>query len=87
MTEKLIEDTEWYYSEFDNYTKEQFIDTIKKIANKNKLPMLDFQNESSLMRHEYFRDVRHLNDEGAHVWTSFISHYLKDSIVVNELEE
>ena len=63
------------------------IDTIKKIANKNKLPMLDFQNESSLMRHEYFRDVRHLNDEGAHVWTSFISHYLKDSIVVNELEE
>lgn len=26
MAERLAEDTEWFYSEFDNYTKQDFID-------------------------------------------------------------
>jgi len=61
------------------------IDTIKMIASKNNIPMFDFQNEPSLMKREFFRDVRHLNDNGAHIWTSFFSHILKDSVRVNEL--
>lgn len=35
MAEKLVQSTEWYYSEFDNYTKEQFIDYFeKKVSDK-----------------------------------------------------
>ena len=36
MAEKLVQSTEWYYSEFDNYTKEQFIDYFeKKVREEN----------------------------------------------------
>lgn len=35
MAEKLVEDTEWFYSEFDNYTKQDFIEYFKKEVEKD----------------------------------------------------
>lgn len=37
MAEKLVEDKEWYYSEFDNYTKQDFIEYFsKKVDEENE---------------------------------------------------
>ena len=32
LAKKLVEDTEWFYSEFDNYTKYDFIEYFTKKA-------------------------------------------------------
>ena len=34
MAEKMVEDKEWFYSEFDNYTKQDFIEYFKKEVEK-----------------------------------------------------
>lgn len=34
MAEMLVEDKEWFYSEFDNYSKEQFKDYFKNLVEK-----------------------------------------------------
>ena len=36
MAEKLVEDTEWFYSEFDNYTKQDIIEYFKKESEKGE---------------------------------------------------
>lgn len=53
------------------------IDTVKQIAKAEDVLFLDFINEPELMKRNLFRDVMHLNDEGAHVWSSFLAHELK----------
>lgn len=35
MAEKMVEDKEWFYSEFDNYTKQDFIEYFKKEVEKD----------------------------------------------------
>lgn len=35
MAEKMVEDTEWFYSKFDNYTKQDFIEYFKKVVDKD----------------------------------------------------
>jgi hypothetical protein len=34
MAERLVEDKEWFYSEFDNYSKEQFKDYFTNLVEK-----------------------------------------------------
>ena len=34
MAEKLVEDKEWFYSEFDNYNQEQFIEYFTNLVEK-----------------------------------------------------
>ena len=36
MAEKLVEDTDWYFSEFDCYTKEDFIKYFTELAEEEK---------------------------------------------------
>ena len=36
MADKLVQDTEWFYSEFDNYTKEDFIKYFEKKVEEDK---------------------------------------------------
>lgn len=36
MADKLVQDTEWFYSEFDNYTKEDFRQYFEKKAEEDK---------------------------------------------------
>lgn len=57
------------------------LDVAKSIAKKNKVLLLDCYNEPELMKRELFRDVMHLNDEGAHVWTAFFAHVLKEKMI------
>ena len=52
-------------------------DTIKGIAVQNNILFMNYYNEPLLMKPKYFRDVMHLNDEGAHVWSSYFSNKLK----------
>lgn len=56
------------------------LDALKDIALQYDIAYYDFYNEPSLMKKEYFRDVKHLNDKGAYQWSSFLSHYLKNTI-------
>ena len=55
-------------------------DVAKEIAQENDVEVIDCYNESVLMKRELFRDCMHLNDEGAHVWTAFFAHILKDKL-------
>jgi hypothetical protein len=35
MAEKMVEDKDWFYSEFDNYTKQDFIEYFKKVVDED----------------------------------------------------
>lgn len=68
----LIQSPKYYQVESNG------IDTIKAIAKEEEIAFLDFVNEQSLMKREYFRDNMHLNDYGAHVWSAFLASKLKE---------
>lgn len=57
------------------------LDVAKKIASDNHLEFIDCYNDPEMMRRELFRDVMHLNDDGAHVWTAYLAHILKDKLL------
>lgn len=63
-----------YY--MDNPSKA--LDTAKDIASHYQLDIVDCYNDSNLMKRELFRDVMHLNDDGAHVWSAYLAHILKE---------
>ena len=67
-----------YYK--DNPSKA--LDTAKEIASHYQLDIVDCYNEPEMMKRELFRDIMHLNDEGAHVWTAYLAHILKDKYIV-----
>ena len=53
------------------------VNVIKEIARDNQVSFWDYSKEETLLSREYFRDVNHLNDDGAHVWSAFLAHQLK----------
>lgn len=55
-------------------------DTLEKVARVNHVDYYNCYNEPSLMNRSYFRDMMHLNDEGAHVWSAYIAHLLKSEL-------
>ena len=57
------------------------LDAAKEIAIDNHLEFIDCYNDPVMMRRELFRDVMHLNDDGAHVWTAYLAHILKDKLL------
>lgn len=57
-------------------------DAAKEIARMNDVEVIDCYNEPALMKHELFRDRMHLNDKGAHVWSAYFAHILKDKLEI-----
>ena len=55
-------------------------DAAKDIARKNGVEVIDCYNDQVMMKRELFRDPMHLNDVGAHVWSSYFAHILKDKL-------
>lgn len=55
-------------------------DAAKEIARQNGIVFIDCYNEPALMKRELFRDLMHLNDEGAHVWSAYLAHILKSKL-------
>lgn len=53
------------------------IDTLMAIAKANNIMWLDYKNQKEMMRKEYFRDLGHLNDSGAHIFSSIIANDIK----------
>lgn len=56
-------------------------DAAKELACKNNVEVIDCYNEPALMKRELFRDLMHLNDDGARVWSSYLAHILKSKII------
>lgn len=56
-------------------------DMPKIIAKEKNIPFYDCINEPALMKQELFRDLMHLNDNGAHVWSAYIAHRLKPNLI------
>ena len=56
------------------------IDDIRQIAKQYDIVVLDYTNNSSLMKPELFKDVMHLNNEGAYRFTRLIISDLKYKI-------
>lgn len=52
----------------------------REVARENGVEVIDCYNEPAMMKQELFRDLMHLNDEGAHVWSSYLAHLLKNKI-------
>lgn len=55
-------------------------DCMKELASENDIVFIDCYNDSTMMKSDYFRDVAHLNDCGAHIWSSYISHLFKNKV-------
>lgn len=53
-------------------------DIVKNVAKKNQLEFVDCFNEPTLMKRDLFKDIMHLNDKGAHVWSTYFAHILKE---------
>lgn len=54
---------------------------IKKFAKKNNIKFIDYSNNSIFVgKNNLFYDEMHLNDEGAHIYSSMIAHDLKSII-------
>ena len=53
-------------------------DAAKEIAHLNQIEVIDCYNEPTLMKRELFRDLMHLNDDGARVWTLYLASILKN---------
>lgn len=53
------------------------IDTLKIIANERNIPWLDYFNKTEFMEPSLFRDRSHLNDYGAHLFSSSIANEIK----------
>ena len=60
------------------------IDKICSIAKIYNVPILDFSNQQELMYPSFFRDEMHLNDSGAHYFTSLLQSRIKS--IVNPLK-
>lgn len=56
------------------------LDVAKETAEQNGLILIDCYNDPEMMKRELFRDVMHLNDEGAHEWSSFLAHILRNKL-------
>lgn len=55
-------------------------DASREVAREKGVEVIDCYNEPAMMKQEFFRDLMHLNDEGAHVWSSYLAHLLKNKI-------
>lgn len=53
-------------------------DVIRELSERNNIPFIDCFRDSLMMKRDYFRDSQHLNDYGAHIWSSHISHLIKN---------
>lgn len=54
------------------------IEHTYRICGKHKVPVLDFSREKLFLDHpEYFRDITHLNDTGAHIYTNKLLQFLQ----------
>ncbi len=56
------------------------IDTLMTIAATDSIMWLDYKNNPALMRLDYFKDIGHLNDVGAHIYSSIIANDIKKYI-------
>ncbi len=55
-------------------------DVAIEIARAHGVDVIDCYNDPTMMKREWFRDLMHLNDEGAHIWSAYFSHILKGKI-------
>lgn len=53
------------------------LNKIEELAQSNEVSFWNYSNEPFLMKRENFRDINHLHDEGAHIWSSFLAHQIK----------
>ena len=67
-----------------SHVNEQYYSELKKIAEENKVPFLDYHTKGLFLDHpEYFKDGLHLCDMGARAFTPIFSHDLKRIIESN----
>lgn len=64
------------YSPYYNSDLSYGTKLIKKIAESEGIPFYDFVTNSIFNTPEYFKDVMHLNDEGAREYSKYIIQYL-----------
>jgi hypothetical protein len=65
------------YSPTYQIAKSSGIEAIKSLAKSRSIPFLDYSNDERLRESKYFKDESHLNDTGAHVYSSLIAHEVK----------
>jgi hypothetical protein len=57
------------------------IDIIKKMTDASKVPFWNYLYDTTYLNNRiYFKDIRHLNDRGAKIFTQNIIHRLKNSV-------
>jgi len=66
------------------YSSDYYLDYLDSICSSNDVPVFNYLNDKTLQDHNLFRDVRHLNYDGAVIFTSMISSEMKRCILRRE---
>jgi hypothetical protein len=64
-----------------HYCKSNGIDAIKRLANNKDVAFLDYSLDERFRNYKYFIDDSHLNDTGAHAYSSVVAHDLRKEII------
>lgn len=73
-----------YFIESPRYYDAPFIgiDTLKALAAQNDIPFLDYRHAEDFMDPRFFNNKKHLNDFGAHCYSSVVAGELKRMITL-----
>ncbi|MBR6446477.1 MAG: hypothetical protein IKS94_08715 [Prevotella sp.] len=76
-----------FFIESPNYSisTSSGIKTLKRIAVENSVPFFDYRNFPAFMHPAYFKDEGHLNDKGAHFYSSVVAGDLKSILKSNTI--
>lgn len=61
------------------YAEKDLYDVLKNVAQDNNIPFFDYHSQGLYIDHpEYFKDIMHLWDKGARLYSSVFAHDLKE---------
>lgn len=73
----LINSPEYYLQIESQENRDYIINIYKSIALKNRIPFLDYSNDSLNFKKEYFYNTNHLNSKGADIFTRKLANDIK----------
>lgn len=65
---------------FENISATKYPSTVRNIANECDVEFYDFSNDTVLMNPMYFKDIAHMNDRGARLFSYEVANKIKKKI-------
>jgi hypothetical protein len=72
-----------YYSPYYRYKGSSEIEVVKHLSNECGIPFYDYADDQRFQHREFFKDIDHLNDNGARVFTNVVIANISSLIIDN----